>query len=1015
MKFQFIGRKKTVGLFLFLIPFFAQAQYFGQNKVVYDNLKFKIYNTPHFRIYYYEQESDAVKDVAQIAETWYDRLSRVFNHPLSHPNPIILYASPEHFQETEIIGGLIGEGIGGVTESGKNRVIVPLTGNWADNNHVIGHELVHAFQYDILESHDSLSLRAEYNYPLWFIEGMAEYLSLGSNDEQTAMYLRDALVNNDFPTLRKITSDYNYFPYRWGQAFWAFVAGTYGDQVIPALYTSVGIYGYEEGIRRTLGINEDSFNKMWKEQAEETYGSFLAEEKKIPEAGSQLFAEKKAIHNEDFAPSISPNGNYIAFLSTRDIFNIDLFLANAHTHEIVHRLATQKSSVEGNALRIVESAVTWSPDSRKLCYVSYDHGKHYLKIVNSSNGNVLNKYQIKNLESVFNPSWSPDGNKIAFAALHQGTSDLYVFDLKSKKTTRLTNDRFSDLQPSWSPDGKSIYFVTNRFSPVDLKNHIFGNLEVAQLNLVNDSIEKIPLFENADHINPFIGKDEKLYFISTPDGVSNLFRYDFQTKTIEQITHERTGVAGITPTSPAASMANKTGELVYSVFTRGGHEIYLMKQEKTKTNEIVADTSVTETESNLPPSDHTKNSEVSNYLNHPPALMRDSLFSSTDYKPKISLENVSNASIGVGNSPYGAAFGGALNLVFSDMLDQHVIYASILANGSIQDIGGVVQYVNQKHRYQWGFSFSHTPYGTVSYPDPYLEVDTVDNLPSYVAVYNQQIIREFDDQLSLIGAYPLSRVNRLEASVGYNLTSFSNRIYQTRYLSDQNGDVGAQIAYNVIKGDKIPSYQYGMASIAYVGDDAQFGLTDPLNGYRYRIEVGTLAGDFNLATLLIDARYYKRVKPVTFAMRALHYGYYFGDANRIAPNTIGIDYLVHGYNYYSLDASEQSIGNRLNGSKIGVFNFETRLPISGPRELAPIKSLALPATLNFFFDAGTAWSNNVPFGVYKPQPVYSSGLSLRINVLGAIVAEVYYAIPFDRPEHNSLSTGVFGFILAAGW
>jgi hypothetical protein len=56
------------------------------------------------------------------------------------------------------------------------------------------------------------------------VEGMAEYLSIGSVDANTAMWMRDAIINDDFPTLKEMTTGYEYFPYRYGHAFWAFVA-----------------------------------------------------------------------------------------------------------------------------------------------------------------------------------------------------------------------------------------------------------------------------------------------------------------------------------------------------------------------------------------------------------------------------------------------------------------------------------------------------------------------------------------------------------------------------------------------------------------------------------------------------------------------------------------------------------------------------------------------------------------------------------------------------------------------
>ena len=104
------------------------------------------------------------------------------------------------------IGGLIGEGTGGFTEALRTRVVLPLTGYYADTDHVLGHELVHVFQYEILLGAARRPGRRRPpapRLPLWFIEGLAEYLSLGRESPQTAMWLRDALVRDDLPDLQK--------------------------------------------------------------------------------------------------------------------------------------------------------------------------------------------------------------------------------------------------------------------------------------------------------------------------------------------------------------------------------------------------------------------------------------------------------------------------------------------------------------------------------------------------------------------------------------------------------------------------------------------------------------------------------------------------------------------------------------------------------------------------------------------------------------------------------------------
>src|SRR5688572_16085247 len=199
----------------------ADAQYFGRNKVQYEDFDFKVKSTQHFDIYFYPEEEAAVELAARMAERWYARLSKLLRHELSGRQPLILYAAPPHFRQTNALSGEVGEGTGGVTEMFKRRIILPFAGGLAETDHVLGHELVHAFQFDIATERDLEGNQvgpAVMQLPLWFIEGMAEYLSLGSVDANTAMWVRDATAREKMPTVDKL-DDPDFFPYRYGHAF----------------------------------------------------------------------------------------------------------------------------------------------------------------------------------------------------------------------------------------------------------------------------------------------------------------------------------------------------------------------------------------------------------------------------------------------------------------------------------------------------------------------------------------------------------------------------------------------------------------------------------------------------------------------------------------------------------------------------------------------------------------------------------------------------------------------------
>src|SRR6185436_5884840 len=162
-------------------------------------------------------------------------------------------------EQTSVIGGDIGEGTGGVTEALKRRIVLPLAPTLAETDHVIGHELTHAFQFDITTGAALASgTPAAVQMPLWFIEGMAEYFSLGPVDPNTTMWMRDAVRSNDLPMVKKL-DDPKYFPYRYGHALWSYVAGRFGDRAVGAsLVAATRIADPERAIASITGVGPDT-------------------------------------------------------------------------------------------------------------------------------------------------------------------------------------------------------------------------------------------------------------------------------------------------------------------------------------------------------------------------------------------------------------------------------------------------------------------------------------------------------------------------------------------------------------------------------------------------------------------------------------------------------------------------------------------------------------------------------------------------------------------------------------
>ncbi len=456
------------------------AQYFGQNKVRYNTQPFRVLKTEHFDIYHHDPDRAVAERAGQMAERWYARLSALLSWNLSSRQPLILYGSPAEFQATTVIPGAIGEATGGVTEALRRRIVLPLSGNLGETDHVIGHELVHAFQYDMAGAGAENELARVAALPLWFIEGMAEYLSLGPLDPNTAMWMRDAVQRQQLPTISKLDNP-QYFPYRYGQALWAYIGGRFGDSAVAKILSAAVRSGDALGaIANELGISADELSRQWHAALSEQYQPILAKSTPASDNGTVLISPQ---HEGELhvAPALSPDGKRIAFLSSRGLFSVDLYLADASSGKVLGRITQTALDPHENSLEFTNSAGSWSADGARFAYGHVQAGRSLISVYDVRSGRTVRNIPVP-VAALYTPAWSPDGKSIVFSGLAGGITDLFVLDLATGATRRLTNDAFADLEPAWSPDGNTIAFATDRFTS-DLSAQSFGDFRIALLDL----------------------------------------------------------------------------------------------------------------------------------------------------------------------------------------------------------------------------------------------------------------------------------------------------------------------------------------------------------------------------------------------------------------------------------------------------------------------------------------------------------------------------------------------------
>lgn len=1016
------------------------AQYFGKNKVYYETFDFKVFQTPNFDIYNYLDNEDAPVTYGNWSEHWYRAHLAIFRDTIFQRNPIILYKNQADFQQTRAIGGAIGVGTGGVTEGIKNRVILPFATSNQQSFHVLGHELVHAFQYNMARNDPSLSIRSLSNVPLWMVEGMAEYMSIGTVDAHTAMWMRDAVLHDDIPTLEDLRNP-EYFPYRFGHAFWAFVTDLKGDDIIAPFFKTTAKNGIKMASLQILGINYQNLSEMWVNALKEKYNPFLGDKKEELIGGKLISKDKSGEIN--IAPVISPDGRYVIYLSEKDLFSIDLYLFDIEKNEIVRKVASARRSDHLDNLNYIESAGTWSPDSKRFALVGFSDGSNTLVIKNVESGNTKMKVRLRGVPAFSNPTWSPDGKTIVVAGLVEGQIDLYAYHLSSGKVEQLTNDWYSELLPQYSPDGSKLYFSTDELSMKRGRTEGEWKFNLASYDMATGNTEHIDIFPGSDQFNPVPDAQGNIFFLSNRDGLRDVYQYQPDNGKAYKITNVLTGVSGITSYAPAISVSQNPERLVYTHFYKRRYNIHLANPEDYLMEEVPIE-SVDLAPAQLP----RPREEVESLVD---ALQQDfdemanlqrSDFSTVGFKPKFQLDYITSTGVGIGigtNSFTGTTAGAAGGVAarFSDILGHHNLYASASLNGEIYDFGASVAYINKESQFQWGGVVSHTPYRSFGGRRVTLDTLNLDDNQQTEVIQDEFILdRIFQERILAFAQLPFSRSLRIEGSASYSRFSFrreaQQRIYNARRIIS-NGDTllrpGVFLGRDRETLDSPEGFNLWTVGAALVGDNAVFGITAPLDGHRFRFGGEQNFGRFKFTSATADFRFYRFFKPIGLAFRAMHQGRYGGNSDQLFPFFLGYPWYVRGFTNNNIQEAVSTQENlsqdNFFGSKILVSNFEVRIPFTGPERLTLIKSGFLFTTLNLFADVGLAWFDYDQWGgevtttdaegtqntqLAKVKPIYSVGTSVRINLFGALILEPYYAIPLVDGVPNN-----FGLNIVPGW
>jgi len=971
----------------------ASLASFGQNKVQYRYFQWQYLTTEHFDIYYNQGGREIADYAAEVAEDAYRQIAGRFKYPGSGDTPITLvtYQSHNDFEQTNVSSDSPEESVGGFTEFLRTRVVVPFEGDHERFRHVIHHELTHAMMLNLLYGQGFGAVLAgvsQTRVPLWFIEGLAEYESRGGLDSETEMYLRDAVVNDLLPDINQLIEMGYLGVYKCGQSILYYIAYRYGDEKIgEILHQLKGLRDFDRALKVSIGIDEEELSKRWRRYMKERYWEQVARLDPPAKRSSPLTDHKKEYCYINNSPALSPNGEYLAFLSDRSDF-FDVYLMRTLDGKIIRRLVHGQRTGQFEELHWLRPGITWSPDGKQIALAAKAGANDAIYIISVEDGEIVKRIE-READGLFSPSWSPDGEMLAFVYVQNGRSDVAVVKLEDDQFSLLTNDLFDDADPSWAPDSRSILFTSNRGDleregdlpdGKTMKGHPAASFDVFKCELETKQILRLTTIQKIVRTPIWTPQPNTILFVCNQNEVFNLYMHNIETGVSSPLTNVVTGFL-------QPSFAWKTHALAFTSYYDQGYDIFLISNlfdmpsttgaAQLPAAEVISPASQSDSGLGVEASDYSEYvfdrtlkdieliepqaSDTSEIVQR--SKTESGTYPSHDYEFKLSPDFVS---FSASYSPYFRMQGSGM-VLFTDVLGNHDLYVTADFNRNTENSNYFIQYDYIAQRSGVGVGFYHFAY------------------PYYTT---HAIRRDRNYGLFAQSSYPLNRYNRFE--------------YGADYMVVERSDLEADRGYERAKAVRTTL----MPHLGYVHDTSIWKRsTAPSNGSRWRADFAWSPNlkpkgeGFSFTTFGLDWRRYISYKnEYSFGIRLSGGTSYGADPQRFflggvqnwfnprydnTQRRVQIDNLQDIY-YSTFVGPLRGVGyyNQI-GSRYALSNIEFRFPFIKHLVFGwplPIYIRDLQGAL--FSDWGAAWypGNRFKNTLLPEKGAFGFGFGLRIDL-----------------------------------
>ncbi len=831
-------------LFFILLVFQcrAEAQYpFGKNKIQYQPKDWKVIETEHFEIFYYPDENAIAEYIVGLTEDLYEEYSIFFDLELDRKIPVILYGTHHDFQETNVIPYMISEATGGFTEFIKGRVALPFMGSYRQLRDVYRHEITHAFMLEKLRAVMNKHRRYTYNHPpLWFTEGLAEYLGKRGMDSEAHMFVRDAVISGELYPLKELWRIYGtYMMYKQGESVLHYISTQFGEEAIRVILDNWWLNDkFDVVLERSIGRNVEELDREWRDYLKRIYYPTILSRRRIMDQGEIISSAKKSfeVHPVSYR---DPEGDErivsLGFgLGTIDIVEFTKRVHPSPWKKRDYERWRRRTLIQGGrsprfeTIPLFRSRMEMSGDT--LIFVAKSGRGDAIYFYDSGRRKVIRRITYDEVRVLSSPAISHDGRYLVFSAIDkQGRSDLFLYDLTDDSFKRLTEDHYQDVFPDFHPSKHLIVFSSDR-----CEGGMEGKKALYSIDPHSGEIRPLTGGDHVDTSPRWLPNGEGLLFASDRDGIYDIFlleegRIIQQTETIGGAFHPW-------PTDDGETFLTAT-------YCGGLYRIYRvpLKREAPRLASV-----------------SSSDLGVSWQLGAAPDSLR---VEKKDYKLRMGLDFI-GATFAI--DPDFGSIGNGAQLFFTDMLGNHqLIVLAGSATNTIEDfwryVNVAVTYVNLTNRVNYYVGGFH--------------------LASYIgSIYD---LFRFERRYGgLVGiSYPLSKFMRFDLSTVVKGMERDDDITNLGVSTGSSWLISNYISYTM---DNIVWYVGGPITGRRL--NVIFGRTFDLQGTRYES-----------TTLNVDVRNYMHLsKRIIFAQRFVSRNAWGSDLQLFY---LGGSWDLRGYNF----------------------------------------------------------------------------------------------------------------------